>query len=247
VLDCFVNPRAELGVNEIARVLGMHKSTVSRLCSTLEHAGYLHRPTSGGPFRLGPRVFHLAGSQSHQFNLTSIARPVLQRLVDATGETVTIAARDGLDIVTIDVIEGTNLVRAQARVGSRTQVHASATAKAILALLPPNERDLIIAAWPLAQLTPNTLVSKRALVENLGGVRAKGYSVDMEELEIGLRCIGAPIRNAMGDPIAAIALLGPRHRMTEATIPELAPMVVAAATDISGALGQTDHESEVNH
>jgi DNA-binding IclR family transcriptional regulator len=237
ILDCFGSPTLELGVNEMARMLGMHKSTISRLCATLEQAGYLHRELAAGRYRLGPRIFNLAGNQNHEFDLRSVARPILQRLVAATGETVTIAELEGPDIVTIDVIEGTNLVRAQARVGARTQAHASATAKAILAYLPTVDRDAIIDGLALVQLSPNTLTSRDALVENLETIRQRGWSVDMEELEVGLRCIGAPVRDGGGHVIAAIAILGPRHRMTEAAIPVVAPQVVAAANEISRALG----------
>lgn len=237
ILDVFSSVRAEIGVNEIARTLGMHKSTVSRLCSTLEQAGYLARDPVTEKFRLGPRIQQLTGNSPRNVELRSAARDVLHQLVETSGETVTMAVRDGLDVVTIDVVDGPAIVRMQARVGARTQIHASAAAKAILAGLPPDELHRIIDAWPLSRLTPNTITTKEELIGHLDIVRERGYSVDHEELEVGLRCVGAAVRDHSGDVVAAISASGPRHRMTDEAIATLGPMVRQAADAISARLG----------
>ena len=235
ILDAFSGGRRELGVNELARMLGMHKSTVSRLCSTLEQSGYLTRDQGTEKYRVGARIQQFAGEGAVE--LRTAARDILHHLVESTGETVTLVVREGLDVVTIDVIEGPKLVRMQARVGARTQVHASAGAKAILAWLPEDELNRVIDAWPLARLTPNTMVTKSELLRHLGEVRASGYSVDREEMEIGLRCIGAPVRDQSGTVVAAIAVSGPRHRMDEANIENVSRDVRNAADAISARLG----------
>lgn len=235
ILDAFSGGRRELGVNELARMLDMHKSTVSRLCSTLEVSGYLTRDAASEKYRLGARIQQFSGSGAVE--LRTAARDVLHHLVETTGETVTLVVREGLDVVTIDVIDGPKLVRMQARIGARTQVHASAGAKAILAWLPEHELNRVIDAWPLARLTPNTLVTKSDLLRNLDDVREHGFSLDAEEMEIGLRCIGAPVRDQTGEVVAAIAVSGPRHRMDEAEIDGLANVVRNAADAISARLG----------
>lgn len=235
ILDAFSGTRRELGVNELARMLGMHKSTVSRLCATLEQSGYLSRDGATEKYRLGARIQQF--SEGTSVELRAAARDVLHQLVESSGETVTLVVRDGLDMITIEVLEGPKLVRMQARVGARTQVHASAGAKAILAWLPADELNRVIDAWPLARLTPNTLVTKAELLQHLAEIRERGYSVDREELEIGLRCVGAPVRDQTGEVVAGIAASGPRHRVDDAEIERLGQVVRNAADAISARLG----------
>jgi IclR family KDG regulon transcriptional repressor len=235
ILDAFSGTRRELGVNELARMLGMHKSTVSRLCATLEQSGYLMRDQASEKYRLGARIQQF--SEGASVELRAAARDVLHQLVETTGETVTLVVRDGLDVVTIEVIEGPKLVRMQARVGARTQVHASAGAKAILAWLPEAELNRVIDAWPLARLTPNTMVVKSELLRHLAEIRERGFSTDHEEMEIGLRCVGAPVRDATGEVVAGVAVSGPRHRVDDAEIDRLSEVVRNAADAISARLG----------
>ncbi len=237
ILDAFSSGSTELGVNEIARMLEMHKSTVSRLCATLEQAGYLARDGVTDKFRLGARIQQLTGASWRNVELRSAARDVLHQLVESSGETVTMAVRDGLDIVTIEVVDGPSIVRMQARVGMRTQVHASAGAKAVLAWLPEAELLRMIDAWPLARLTPNTIVDKDELVKHLEGIRQQGYSIDNEELEVGLRCVGAPVRDQSGEVVGAIAVSSPRFRLREEDYPRVGQMTRQAADAISARLG----------
>jgi len=235
ILDVFSLGRRELGVNEIARALGMHKSTVSRLCSTLEQSGYLARDAASEKYRLGARIQQLTGASSVE--LRTAARDVLRQLVESSGETVTMVVRDGLDIVTIEVLDGPRMVRMQARVGARTQIHASAGAKAILASLPPDELSRIIDGWPLSRLTANTIISKDALIDHLAETLTRGFSIDHEEMEIGLRCVGAPVRDQSGEVVAAIAVSAPRHRLNDDGIDRLGRLVRDAADAISSRLG----------
>lgn len=237
ILDAFSADRDDLGVNEIARMVGMHKSTVSRLCSTLEHAGYLERDLATNRFHLGARVFQLTGSRTPTRDIRSVARPVLLELVETTRETATLGMREGLDIVTIDVVDGLNLMRMATRVGMRTQVHASAVAKAILAFTPAEEVAEILAGAPMTPLTANTVRSVAELNARLEEVRLQGYSVDMEELEIGLRCVGAPVRDHRGRVQAGISISGPRHQMSDDAMRRYGTIVREAADQISARLG----------
>lgn len=237
ILDAFSGDRDDLGVNEIARLVGMHKSTVSRLCSTLENAGYLERDPATNRFRLGARIFQLAGSGTPTRDLRSVARPVMRELVERTRETATLGLRDDLDIVTIDVVDGLNFMRMATRVGMRTQVHASAVAKAILAWTDDAEVDQILGASSLPVLTANTITDPSQLKASLAGVRERGYSIDMEEMEIGLRCVGAAIRDHRGRVSAGLSISGPRHHMTEEQIARHGQLVREAADKISARLG----------
>lgn len=237
ILDAFSAGQDDLGVNEIARLVDMHKSTVSRLCSTLEQAGYLARDTVTDKYRLGARIRQLTGASSRDVALGDAARDILTQLAETSGDTVTMVVRDGLDITTIDVVEGPTMMRMQARVGARVQVHASAGAKAVLAWLPEEQLRRVIDAWPLARLTPNTVTDKEELIRQLASLRERGYSIDNEEIEIGLRCVGAPVRNQAGEVIAAIAISAPRFRLRPEDFDRFGAMVRQAADAISARLG----------
>ncbi len=237
ILDAYSGGQDEFGVNEIARALDMHKSTVSRLCSTLEQAGYLARDEVTDKYRLGARIRQLTGASSRDVELRTAARDVLRQLVETAGETVTMVVRDGLDVTTIEVLDGPSLVRMQARIGARTQVHASAGAKAVLAWLPEQQLGPIIDAWPLARLTPNTITRKDELIRHLASLRERGYSIDNEEMEIGLRCVGAPVRDQSGEVIAAVAISAPRFRLNDDDFDRFGTMAQQAADAISARLG----------
>lgn len=237
ILDLFSSEGTRLGVNEIARRLSLHKSTVSRLCATLKDAGYLIRDEQMGSLRLGPRVYQLAGVTSPTTDIRRIVRPVLQRLAEACSETALLAVLDGLESVTIEVVDGFHTVRTQARVGGRRPVHACSSGKAILAALPPEGLGALIEGCAFTPLTPNTITNKRVLMDHLEQVRRLGYSVDREELEEGLSCIAAPVYDHTGRAVAAVSVSGPRDRMAEDAILILGPLVRASADEISSLLG----------
>lgn len=237
ILDAFSDLDTDLGVNEIARLVRMHKSTVSRLCATLENAGYLERDASTNRFRLGARIYRLAGVVSAASDIRVVARPVMLELVESSRETATLGVREGSDIVTIEVVDGLNHMRMATRVGMRTQIHASAVAKAILAWATPRDVDAMVANWPMTALTPNTITDAGTLKERLAEVRERGYAVDMEELEVGLRCVAAPIRDSDGRVLAGLSISGPRHSMTPEAMHRFGALVRSAADAISARLG----------
>lgn len=233
----FSKPSLELGVNELARMLGLHKSTVSRLCLTLEAAGFLTRDEANQRFSLGPRVYQLAGTPAQAMDLRATARPVLDELVASCRETASLTVVQGYDIVTIDVVDGLDAVRMNSEVGSRVKLHASAGAKALLAWMPEPEFDEMLSRHEFRRLTPNTLSDVDELKRNLAEVRERGYSDDLEEIEIGLRCVAAPVRDHDGKILAGVSLSGPRHRMTPEVMALLGRLVTQSADAISARLG----------
>jgi DNA-binding IclR family transcriptional regulator len=238
ILDAFgTQPGAALGVNEIARRVNMHKSSVSRLCATLEQAGYLDRVTASGKFQLGRHIYQLVGALSTAPDLRAVARPILQQVVDVTGETAHLAAFGNSELITIEVVEGHHLMRMQGRVGHHQLFHASALGLAILARLPPAQVDELLGKRPLARLTPNTVTDRRQLRQRLGEIRAAGYSVDFEGVEDGLRCVGAVVLDQGGSVVGAISVSGPRHRLSPEVIGTLGAQVRDAAAGISLRLG----------
>ena len=236
ILDAFSHQPGQLGVNEIARLVNLHKSTVSRLCATLEQMGYLERDADG-KFRLGSRVYQLAGTGASATDLRLAARPLLQGLVESTGETAHLAVLAGVELMTIEVVEGHHLMRMQGRVGQRQLFHASALGLAILAGLPARRVDELLGRGQLARLTPHTVVDRTQLRRRLGEVRTQGYSVDFEGVEEGLRCVGAAVRDSSGAIVAALSVSGPRHRIDAEAIARLGPLGRSAADELSTRLG----------
>jgi DNA-binding IclR family transcriptional regulator len=237
ILDLYSVDERELGVGEIAKRLGVHKSSASRLAATLAAAGYLEvadeRP---GRYRLGAKLLRLAAAAVDGDTVLRVAVPILDRLVERSGETGHVATLDGTEVVTIAVVDGWRSVRMHSAVGKRSPAHATAIGKALLAALPDAEVARRYARAGLQRRTPRTLRTIGGLVDHLAEVRARGFALDAEELEPGLRCLAAPVLDHTGTAAAAVGLSGPADRMTEAT-DDLARDVRATAREISGALG----------
>lgn len=236
ILDVFSNQPQRLGVNEIGRLVSLHKSTVSRLCGTLEQMGYLERDADG-KFLLGSRVYQLAGASANAPDLRAAARPILHGLVDSTGETAHLAVLAGVELITVDVVEGHHLMQMQGRIGQRQLFHASALGLAILAGLPAWRVDELLGRGQLVRLTPDTIVDRTQLRQRLSEIRTQGYSVDFEGVEDGLRCIGAAVRDANAMIVGALSVSGPRHRLGPEAIARLGPLVRGAADELATRLG----------
>ena len=236
VIDCFAR-RESWSLAELTAVLSQSKATVFRILHTLEEFGYLNKDPSTGRYSLGLR-FHTLGSAAvgHE-HLRWQALPPLQDLAEQTGETVQVGILYDGAAICVQAVEGTRLVRMQAFIGKRTPAHASALGKVLLAHLPAAEVEAFLTGRTLDAFTPRTVTDPVALREALHKVRADGLAIDDEEMEIGLRCIGAPITDVTGRPCACVAISGPAGRMTPDRVQELIPMVKATATRISRMLG----------
>lgn len=222
----------EAGVTEISTELDVHKSTTSRLLSTLEARGLVEQNTRRGQYRLGFGVVQLAGGAARKLDLSVISRPVCEELAELVGETVNIAVRDGNQVVSIDQVIGSPTVTSVNWIGQRTPLHATSAGKVFLANLSPAELKLSLAEG-LPRFTDHTIVDAAVLVGQLDQVRTAGYSFVLEEHERGLVAVAAPIRDVDGRVIAAITIAGPTFRLNIDSIPVVAPHVMAAAAVIS--------------
>ena len=225
--------RGECGVTEVALELGVHKSTASRLLAVLLDRGLVEQTAERGPFRLGMGLVRLAGQVSAVRQPYSASSAVTKALSAEVGETVNIAVLDGDQAVYLDQVAGTNVMSFRSWLGQRVPTHASATGKALTAWLPTKERA---AARPktLVRLTDRTITSVRELEAELARVRVDGYSAAIEELEVGLAAIAAPVRDAHGTVVATVAVSGPSFRITPDRYDDIAAKVVAAAAQLSG-------------
>ena len=221
---------------EVARDLGVHRSTALRLLGTLERHGLVERDPKTAKYRLGRRLPQLASVVTGEFDLRYVARPVCERLAGALGETVTLDVLDADEIVPIEQASGSTSVVSVNWLGRRTPIHCTASGKVILAFAPSSLRQRLLA-MPLERRTPHTIVDRAALEQQLAAALDAGFARTHQELEVGLDAIAAPVHSADGAVVAALDVSGPAHRLQDSDRPELVEMTREAAADLSRRLG----------
>ncbi|MEW9533529.1 IclR family transcriptional regulator [Microbispora sp. NPDC049125] len=232
-----LSQRGEAGVSEIALEIGVHKSTAFRLLGALESRGLVEQAEDRGKYRLSFGIIRLAGGVAARLDLTQQSRPVCRRLAEEIGETVNIAVARSHYAVNLDQVRGPSAVTAHNWVGQLTPLHATSSGKVLLAHLDDRHRARLIDAGGLESFTPSTVTSAAELVKQLDEARLRGYAVTVEEFEIGLNAIAAPIRSYEGEVVAAVSASGPAYRFGEERMHQLAPLLIAGADDISHRLG----------
>jgi len=237
ILDVLADHPRDLSAAEIAERLSLHKSTIHRLLAVLDRHGLIRRSPDTAKYALGLRLFELGSHAVRGLKLRDQAQPFLDRMVRETGETAHICVLDGGDMVSIANADGPRTLRIPATVGRRTPAYCSAVGKAMLAYQPQPVLDKALAVRPMRAHTPKTLVTRAALIANLRQVRVRGYAIDDEEIEKGLRCVGAPVRDYSGQVVAALSVAGPAFRITKTRIPVLVRSVIANADGLSAELG----------
>ncbi len=238
ILSAFSAEEPELGVSDLAARLGLHKSTVHRFVVNLEAAGFLERARATARYRLGLRIFELGGLVLKQMNLWEEALPYLEWLVAESGETGHLAVFAGGEAVYIEKVEARRSLRIPSAIGRGYPAHATSLGKVLLAHLEDASAvDDLVAERGLAKLAPNTITDPDRLRVELHSVRDRGYAVDDEEYEEGLRCIGAPIVGHTGQVVAAIGMGGPVTRVTPERVDELGSLVMEAAEGLSRRMG----------
>jgi IclR family transcriptional regulator, acetate operon repressor len=244
MLELVAEHPGRLGVSEIGRRLGVHKATASRLLSTLAAGGLLERDPATEKYRPGFGLVRLASTAVADLDLVRQTRPVLEQLAEETQETVNLAVLGGREVVNIDQVAGSHAVVNVNWVGKRTPLHCTSNGKVLLAHLPPGERDRILAG-PLERRTPGTIVDPEVLGTQLRRARRQGYASTVEELEVGLNAVAAPVRGPDREVVAAVSVAGPSYRVTPSRIPELAGAVVRAAAEISRRMGHAERRESV--
>ena len=228
----------EAGVTELARRLGLHKSTASRLLATLEKRGLVEQDEETGKYRLGLVVIRLAERAERTLDLRSIAMPELDRLARVTHETTGIGVLDGDQLLTVGQADGPNLVAVGDWTGRWVPLHAVAAGKVLLASMP--EREILrLVRRGLDRFTDRTITGLEPLLEELARVRRRGYATAFGEYDPALNAVAAPVHDARGAVTAAVDVWGPTFRVTPRRIPELVQQVREAAGAVSVRLGGT--------
>ena len=237
LLEQFTGDVQELGVTELSRKLNLHKNNVFRLLATLETRGYIEQNRITENYRLGLKSLQLGQTFIQQMGILKQSKPILEELVDACGETAYVAILKERKVIYLDAVESGQSVRAVSRVGTRAPAHATSVGKAQLASLSEDEVDKLLPE-KLERHTENTITDREELKKHLEHVRRRGYSIDDEELEIGVKCVSVAVRDYTRRVVGAVSASGPAYRMTnEAIQSTLLPLVKEAADKLSTRLG----------
>lgn len=227
-------------LNELAAGAGLPKASVFRMLRTLEEVGFAERIPGSERWRLGVRCLQLGQAYLEQVDLRREALPVMERLRDELNETVHLAVlNDDLDVVYLEKLESTHAVGIMmSRVGRTAPSFCTGVGKALLAVQPGDPAGLLEARGALGQYTESTIHDVNELRVELERIRERGYSLDLEEHELGVRCVAAAFAGSEGTPAAAISVAGPASRMPKADVQgRLAQAVVLAAKEIGRRIG----------
>src|SRR5258706_387623 len=228
---------SECGLAELCIELKLHKSTVHRLMMVLEQHRLVVKNPDTGRYRLGLKLFELGSKAIEGLDLRARARPYLDRLQNEFSETVFFCILDDGQVFYMEKVESQQSVRTACTVGSRAPAYCTAVGKAMLAELSEAEVSKIVRRWGLKPVTANTITTAGALKTELKAVRTRGYAIDDEEKEQGLRCVSAAVRGHSGKLFAAMSVSGPAFRITKERIPGVGQAVMRAANELSAELG----------
>ncbi len=230
LLKQFSYRERELGVSELARRLGLGKSTAHRLVTTLSSEHLLEQDPETGKYRLGLAIYDLGAAVSAHFVLHEAVVPPMTHLRNTTGETVQVAVLDGREVVYTERMDSPHTLRLFLEVGRRNWTHCTGTGKCLLAYLPEDELDHLLDGWTLPARTPFTITDHQLLRKELREVRRRGWAQNLSESEEGVLSVAAPIRDAAGRVIASMSVAGPAQRMDPAMGTITAALTDSAAT-----------------
>jgi DNA-binding IclR family transcriptional regulator len=244
ILRCFTENDSELGVTLLSEQLKLHKSTVSRLLSSLQREGFVEQNPETGKYRLGLGLVSLAGIILERMDLRRVAQPYLRALAESAQETINVTVLDGDECVNVERIASSKPIQYVGWLGRRTPTHCTSTGKVLLAFLTPQERDAILPET-LLPYTEKTIVDRSTLEQVLAQVREQGYAIVHEEFEEGLSAVAAPIWGHTGHVIATVSIAGPTYRMGPGQIERFVEPLKETARKISTNLGYIAPDSDV--
>ena len=217
ILDAVATaPAGTLTLAEISHQLGLKKTTCFNLARSLVTLGFLAFDGATRRYSLGLRNVELGRKMQERFRLDEIAKPLLLRIVREIGETVSFAIPYNFEVYIYESVEGRYSVRAKGFAGGRYKYHSTATGRSMLAYFPDAVRTAIYAAEPLVSFTPKTVTDVAMLEKQLLQIRARGYALDLEEMELGEHCVAVPLFDKLGSVVAAVSVSGPVSRLTPA-------------------------------
>lgn len=237
ILEVLSNHYDGLGITEISNLVDLHKSTVHRLLATLLYKGYVIKDIQSNRYRLSLKLYELGSKIVVKTDILKSSKPYTEELMNIVNEVVHLVIRERNDIIYIDKVEAVNTISMASTIGRRSPLYCTSVGKAMMAYLTDKEIKDIWDGSDIQKFTKNTITNFGVFKEELNSIRDKGYAVDNEENELGVRCIGAPVFNMKGEVEGAISISGPTNRILKKNIEDYGEKVKKYATLISRELG----------
>jgi len=241
ILEALSHSAQGMSLGALSAKVGLSKGTTHRILSSLMYFDFVRQDAVSRDYALGFKLVKLGSCLLEQIDLRKEALPLLRDLSQRTNETAYLVILDRTEVVYLEKVESEDasiILRATSKVGQRNAANSCAVGKVLLAQLPEQELDALIRGMPFVQKTENTITDPFQLKEHLKMVRGRGYAVDDEESERGIRCVAAPIRDERGRAVAAISVSGPAIRVTRRGIQDsLRDEVLRTALAISKKIG----------
>ena len=238
LLEQFKRDRDELGVTELSNRLGLHKNKIFRLLATLETKGYIEQNKATENYRLGLKNLELGQAFIKQLGLVRPLKPFLKEIVEECNEMAYIAIIRQNSVVCLDVEESNQAVKVTNDVGLRLPIHCTAIGKAQIAYATEEELEKLGILDNMERFTPNTIVNKVEFIKQIKEVARRGYALDDEEYNPGVKCVAVPIKDYTGRVVGGISVSGPSYRMTDKLLKEkIIPVVTEVGKKASKRLG----------
>jgi IclR family acetate operon transcriptional repressor len=236
LLTLFSKAEGGLTASQVVKLSGLPISTAHRFLMNLESTGFLNCDGDGG-YHLGTVCFSLGQSALRHLDIRRLSLPYLQELNRTTRETVHLTLRHELQMVYVEKLDSPEPLRIFSRIGASVPLHCTAVGKVMLAYMPPEEQSAALAQLEITRRTQNTIGNVQDLQTHVQKVRKAGYAYDLEENELHIRCVAAPIWDHAGSVNASLSITGPAVRMSMNRLRQLAPLVQRAGLRISHELG----------
>ena len=240
LLEALASSEGEVSITSLAHRTSLHVSTVHRLLTTLLRRGYVRQNPDTSRYFTGAKLATLAEGRSRFNELRLRARPILRALTEQTRETSNLVVLDDVLAVYIETVASPKVVRMFTTIGNRVPLHATGAGKALLAALAPDRRDALIDRLEMRAHTARTITDRPSLRRALEEIRERGYAIDDEEFDEGVRCV-AVASGPAGAPYAAISVSAPASRLTRQRCGELAPLLRRAASELAEAMREHIH------
>lgn len=236
ILHLFTESPRGLTAKQVAQLSRLPVSTVHRFLANLVTAGFLSCDVDG-TYHLGIACFAMGQAAAGQLDIRRLSLPYLRELNRQTRETIHLTVRHGLTAVYVEKLDSSEPLRIHSRIGAAVPLYCTAVGKVMLAYMPPEEQERILREVQIKRLTPNTVGNLQELTTELYRVRKNGYACDMEEHELHIRCVAAPIWDHTGAVQSSLSITAPVVRMPVTRLRQLAPLMQAAGLQISRELG----------
>jgi DNA-binding IclR family transcriptional regulator len=237
ILKALSEGKGSFTLRETAQLMKLDRSTAYRLLLSLEKCGLVEKDEKTGTYSLGLGAFEIGSAYQRRADFVPIAKPFMEELARKAQETVNLAVLSGTEILYLDKVDSPRSVGVMSKIGQRNPVYCTSLGKSLLAFQREEDQARIIAGIEFKRLTPHTITSPKEFREELKRIRLQGYALDRREIEEDVECIAAPIRNHLGNAVAAVSISGPQKKIQTPRETEYVGWVTEAAEGISSRLG----------